>query len=50
MKEYKSFDDWWKDEGREMIYEDYTAIEVAQRAWLVAQSIEIKKNIEEVSK
>lgn len=37
-----SFAQWWNETGRKLVYEDLSHFEVARRAWLVSQTVQIK--------
>ncbi len=40
-----SFAEWWHKTGRNLVYEDLSHFEVAKRAWLVSQSVQVKKEL-----
>ena len=40
-----SFAQWWHETGRKLVYEDASHLEIAKRAWLVSQSVQIKKEL-----
>ena len=42
-----SFAQWWLTVGTSLVYDELTPFEIAQRAWLESQSIQIRNNNKE---